>query len=129
MINNDWIDELTNDIARKYRVVLENDDPVLITAVLNKELLSKAQSEYESLFVKNSKLLHQQLKAQQLSNEVLLSKVCDRLIAEVHTVKKLTSTDNQHTVSDTKIQIGKLILLSLLFMFGLVIGILLVKVI
>ena len=129
MSNDQWIDDLVSEIAKKYRIVLNPDDPVLVTAIMNKEILDKAQLEYEGLFVKNSQLLQQQFKAQKLGNELLLTKVTDRLISELKVRQKSSDQAHYNQVSHTKKGFGTLPLLLLTFMFGLVSGILVVTLI
>ncbi|RVU81567.1 hypothetical protein EOL70_26370 [Leucothrix sargassi] len=83
MLEQDWIEELIHDVAKKYQVIVTPDDPILVTAVLNKAILDKAFKQHEMLFVKNSELLQQQFKAQRLSNEELINEVCHRLILDL----------------------------------------------
>lgn len=83
MSEQDWIEDLIHDVAKKYRVIVTSDDPILVTAILNKAILDKAFEQYEMLFVKNSKLLQEQFKAQRLSNEELMNQVSHRLIQDL----------------------------------------------
>lgn len=129
MSNDQWIDNLVSEIAKKYRIILNPDDPVLVTAIMNKEILDKAQLEYERLFVKNSQLLQQQFKAQKLSNELLLTQVTDRLIRELNVRQKSFDQVHYSIVTNSKKGFGIFPLLLLTFMFGLVSGILVVTLI
>jgi len=123
MSNDDWVDELVSEIAKKYRIVVNGDDPVLITAILNREILSKAQLEYETLFIKNGKLLQEQLKAQQLSNEILLTKVSERLIHETNTKENSVFEVDEANILSSKSYLSKILLVILVFMTGLVSGV------
>ena len=121
--NTQWVDSLVSDIAKNYRIVLSNDDPILVTAILNKEILEKAHSDNQSLFVKNSQLLRQQFKAQNKMNDLLIREVSQRLLDAT----KSTEFENE----SNDVERGSMLinnstwkaLLLLMFMFGLVLGI------
>ena len=121
--NTQWVDSLVSDIAKNYRIVLSNDDPILVTAILNKEILEKAYTDNQSLFVKNSQLLGQQFKAQNKMNDLLIREVSQRLLDAT----KSTEFENE----SNDVERGSMLinnstwkaLLLLMFMFGLVLGI------
>lgn len=124
MSDKEWIEELTSEVAKKYKVILAQDDPVLITAILNKSILDKAFHEYQSLFVKNSKLLQQQFKAQALSNEKILNHVTDRLIKGPYITDKPINY-----ISSSSNKLSSIVLFGLflvVFLIGLVSGLALV---
>ncbi len=118
MSEQDWIEELIHDVAKKYKVIVTPDDPILVTAILNKAILDKAFEQYEMLFVKNSKLLQEQLKAQRLSNEELINQVSHRLIRDLQDLEGFT-LDELH---DEREFCTPLVIASLLaaFLFGVV---------
>ena len=129
MSDTEWIDDLVSEIAKKYRIVLSHDDPVLVTAILNKEVMAKAQDEYQSLFVKNSQLLQQQLKNQKKTNELLLTEVTDRLIQSSREFQAAQGMNRQQVEILPKRKFEILLLMLLVFMFGLVGGIVIAKLI
>lgn len=123
----DWIDELVSDIAKKYKVILGSDDPILVTAILNKQLQEMSYLEHKNLFDKNSQLLKDQLTVQKALNEQLLNEVTDRLI-NAYSPPKAPLFDHC-TYCTTRFQFQSLPMLFLLlaFLLGLVCGIWLVK--
>lgn len=129
MSDTEWIDDLVSEIAKKYRIVLSHDDPVLVTAILNKEVMAKAQDEFQSLFVKNSQLLQQQLKNQKKTNELLLTEVTDRLIQSSRQFQVAQGMSRQQVEILPKRKFENLPLMLLVFMFGLVGGIVIAKLI
>ena len=121
--NTQWVDSLVSDIAKNYRIVLSNDDPILVTAILNKEILEKAHSDNQSLFVKNSQLLRQQFKAQNKMNDLLIREVSQRLLdATKSTEFENESNDVERDSMLINNSTWKALLL-LMFMIGLVLGI------
>lgn len=121
--NTEWVDSLVSDIAKNYRIVLSNDDPILVTAILNKEILEKAYIDNQSLFVKNSQLLGQQFKAQNKMNDLLIREVSQRLLdATKSTEFENESNDVERDSMLINNSTWKALLL-LMFMIGLVLGI------
>ena len=118
-----WVDSLVSDIAKNYRIVLSNDDPILVTAILNKEILEKAYTDNQSLFVKNSQLLGQQFKAQNKMNDLLIREVSQRLL---DAAKSAEFGNESNDVERDSMLINNSTwkaLLLLMFMIGLVLGI------
>ena len=129
MTDTEWVDDLVSEIAKKYRIVLSHDDPVLVTAILNREVMAKAQDEFQSLFVKNSQFLQQQLKIQKKTNELLLTEVTDRLIQSTRESQVAQGMNYQQVEVLPKRKFDTLPLMLLVFMFGLVGGIVVAKLI
>lgn len=119
-----WVDSLVSDLAKNYRIVLNHDDPILVTAILNREILDKAYRDYQGLFVKNSQLLQQQFTIQKKMNDQLMNGVSHKLIESIKSTQTcLTPEDANHGSVSFYSSTWKALLL-LVFMFGLVLGIL-----
>ena len=119
-----WVDSLLSDLAKNYRVVLNHDDPILVSAILNREILDKAYRDYQGLFVKNSQLLQQQFTIQKKMNDQLMSDVSHRLIESMkstQTQSEFLDVDRDSIFPNSSISKAMLLLM---FMFGLVLGIL-----
>lgn len=119
-----WVDSLLSDLAKNYRVVLNHDDPILVSAILNREILDKAYRDYQGLFVKNSQLLQQQFTIQKKMNDQLMSDVSHRLIESMkstQTQREFLDVDRDSIFPNSSISKAMLLLM---FMFGLVLGIL-----
>lgn len=120
----EWVDSLVSDLAKNYRIVLNHDDPILVTAILNREILDKAYRDYQGLFVKNSQLLQQQFTMQKKMNDQLMNGVSYKLIESIKSTQTcLTPEDAKHGSVSFYSSTWKALLL-LVFMFGLVLGIL-----
>lgn len=119
-----WVDSLLSDLAKNYRIVLNHDDPILVSAILNREILDKAYRDYQGLFVKNSQLLQQQFTIQKKMNDQLMSDVSHRLIESMkstQTQREFLDVDRDSIFPNSSISKAMLLLM---FMFGLVLGIL-----
>lgn len=119
-----WVDDLVSDLAKNYRVILNHDDPILVTAILNKAILDKAHYDHQGLFAKNSQLLQQQFKAQKRLNELLMTEFTQRVVDTLNEEQKSSSSENQANESMSLRGSMLKALLLLMFMFGLVFGIL-----
>lgn len=122
--HSQWVDDLVSDLAKNYRVILNHDDPILVTAILNKAILDKAHHDHQGLFAKNSQLLQQQFKAQKKLNELLMTEFTQRVVDTLNDEQKSRSSENQANESMSLRGSMLKAFLLLMFMLGLVFGIL-----
>ena len=118
-----WIDVLVSEIAAKHRIIIDSDDPILVTAILNKEIMDQALVRYQEVLDSNQKSLAFQLDKQKSLNEELFARVVERLISSSKDLQKTQELSNQKVTTSNKFGVEHLALFALVFMFGLVLGI------
>ena len=80
MGEDEWLDDLLREITLKHRVIIDSDDPILISAILNKEIMSQALRRYQGVLDENQRSLAFQLDKQKNLNEEVFTRVVDKLI-------------------------------------------------
>jgi hypothetical protein len=123
MDHSEWLEELIRELAAKHRVILDSDDPILVSALLNKEIIDQTLRRYQVMLDENQKSLAFQLATQNKTNEELLTKVADRLIKSSKQNQPDAVIKHQEDQPRSRFQLEKLILPSLIFVIGVVFGI------
>lgn len=123
MDHSEWLEELIRELTTKHRIILDSDDPILVSALLNKEIIDQTLRRYQVILDENQKSLAFQLATQKQVNEELLTKVADRLIKSSKQDQPDAVIKHQEDQSRCKFQLEKLILPSLIFLIGIVFGI------
>lgn len=127
MGEDEWLDELLREITLKHRVIIDSDDPILISAILNKEIMSQALRRYQGVLDENQRSLAFQLDKQKNLNEEVFTRVVDKLIKST---QELQLNQNSRVIENhvsEKGSVSNLVLLPLVFMIGLVLGIVISK--
>lgn len=127
MGEDEWLDDLLREITLKHRVIIDSDDPILISAILNKEIMSQALRRYQGVLDENQRSLAFQLDKQKNLNEEVFTRVVDKLIKST---QELQLNQNSRVIENhvsEKGSVSNLVLLPLVFMIGLVLGIVISK--
>lgn len=124
MDEDKWVDELLSDLALKYRIIVSPDDPVLVSAILNREIIEKAAVNYRQVLSQCTESFEQIVQQHEKTNEVVVNQVCDRLIEEFRGAQH--QSVNVPVTSNNLLDIGfiQFGIFVLVFLLGIVAGIL-----
>lgn len=81
-MSNEWVDNLIAQIAKDHKIIISNDDPVLVAALLQKNLIERSINDQKEVINVFKEILEDHLSKSNERNEKLIASVAERLIKE-----------------------------------------------
>lgn len=110
-----WIKEIIQKVAVEYNILITEDDPVLLTAILNKKFIERFFEQQKIILTDANTKFFDQFEIQHQNNQRVFISVAEKLIKAFHPPVVTKKYSTKKTTSD-------ILIIVLVFMLGLSFG-------